>query len=148
MRSLSCSYPLIISCLSFWLLLGCGGVQESELQRLAGYWEIKEVDFPDGQTKEYSVNSTIDFYQLEGREGFLKKMQPRLNGTYETSDDAIPFTIYQREGRYFLTFKGMDTSWEEELLKLEPGQLHIRHSNGLIYQYTRFEPLNIPSVNE
>jgi hypothetical protein len=134
--------------LLIFLLTACGGVQESDLKQLAGYWEIKEVVFPDGQSKQYTVNSTIDFYQLQGREGFLKKMQPRLDGTYETSDDALPFEIHNREGRYFLTFKAMDAFWEEELLKLDSDQLQIRHSNGLVYDYVRYKPLNIPIDNE
>ncbi|WP_445385444.1 hypothetical protein ACT6NV_01105 [Robiginitalea sp. IMCC44478] len=134
--------------LLIFLLTACGGVQESDLNQLAGYWEIKEVVFPDGQSKQYTINSTIDFYQLQAREGFLKKMQPRLDGTYETSDDALPFEIHEREGRYFLTFKGMDAFWEEELLKLDSDQLQIRHSNGLVYDYVRYKPLNIPTANE
>ena len=71
-------------------------------------------------------------------------MQPTLKGTFLTSDDALPMQVLWRDQRLFLSFQGGEAPWEEEVLTLEQDILVTRHSNGLRYQYARYEPLLIP----
>ena len=126
--------------LAFGVLNSCGNsVGKPEL--LNGYWEIRAVEFPDGQQKEYLANSTVDFFQLTGREGFRKKVHPQANGTFQTSDDAAPLRIVQQEGTVFLLFEQEEGSWQEEVLKLTDSELITRHDNGLKYTYERHNPL-------
>jgi hypothetical protein len=40
-------------------------ITDTDLQHLNGYWEIEKVTLPDGDTKEYKVNETIDYFQIE-----------------------------------------------------------------------------------
>ena len=127
------------------LLISCsGGPSETDLPHLEGYWEIRRVEFPDGTEKEYTASTTIEYLEWEGESGFRKKMQPTLNGTFLTSDDALPMEVLWRNGRLFLSFKGQETSWEEEVVKLKQDVLVTRHANGLRYEYARYEPLLIP----
>ena len=37
-----------------------------DLKNLNGYWEIEKVTFPNGETKDYSVSTTIDYIELKG----------------------------------------------------------------------------------
>jgi len=125
--------------------LACGSPPgEEALAHLPGYWEIEQVVFPDGQRREYVANTTIDYYQLEGRKGYLKKLQPEADGRYLASDDALPLEVLTRSGRLFLRFEGEGEPWEEELLELGPGRMVTRHENGLHYHYRRYIPLEIP----
>lgn len=126
-------------------LLACGTPPgEEALAHLPGYWEIEQVEFPGGESREYVANSTIDYYQLEGRRGYLKKLQPEADGRYLTSDDALPFEVVIREGRLYLRFEGEGDPWEEEITDLGADRLTTRHENGLHYRYRRYVPLEIP----
>ncbi len=117
---------------------------EQDLGFLPGYWEIERVVLPDGEVKEYPQGTTVDYYQLEGKEGFLKKLQVEANGRFLASDDALSLKVLFREDRFVLLFETEADSWEEELMELGPDRLVTRHSNGLQYEYKRHEPLQIP----
>lgn len=127
------------------LALACaGGPSEGDLPLLEGYWEIRLVRFPDGTEKQYTANAAIEYISWDGKSGFRKKMQPTLKGTFLTSDDALPMEVLWRDGRLFLSFRGEEAPWEEEVLKLQQDILMTRHGNGLTYQYARYEPLITP----
>ena len=131
-----------------FLLASCSpGPQKEDLQHLPGYWEITEVVFPDGTDKEYKVSTTIEYLQWDGTSGYRKKMQPTLDGTYLTSDDALPMQVIWRDDRIFLKFKGTEDTWEEEILRIEAGKLIMRHGNGLKYIYQKYEPMKIEKDN-
>lgn len=132
--------PLFLAASGLVLLLSCGN-SVGNPEMLNGYWEIREVEFPDGQHKEYMSNSTIDFFQVEGLAGYRKKVQPQVNGTFQTSDDAAPLRILQQEGSLYLVFEQEEDSWQEEVLKLTDTELITRHDNGLEYTYERHNPL-------
>ena len=127
------------------LLFACsGGPSEEDLEFLQGYWEIRRVIFPDGGEKEYVASAAIEYLAWDGQTGFRKKMQPTIKGTFLTSDDALPMKIIWRDQRLFLSFEGGEAPWEEEVLKLQQDVLITRHANGLRYEYSRYEPLQIP----
>lgn len=127
------------------IALSCGHPPgEEDLVHLTGYWEIERVVFPEGEVKEYPAGTTVDYYQLAGKEGYLKKLQAEADGRFLATDDALPLKIEFRENRLVLLFEGETDSWEEELLELGPDRLVTRHANGLHYEYKRYEPLQIP----
>lgn len=127
------------------LLLSCsGGPSREDLAFLGGYWEIRRVEFPDGSEKEYRANTSVEYLEWDGASGFRKKVQPTLQGTFLTSDDALPMEVLWRDGRLFLSFRGGEAPWEEEVLDLQQDLLITRHANGLRYEYTRYEPLFNP----
>ena len=66
-------------------------IKEADISNLNGYWEIEKVDLPDGDKKEYKVNETIDFFKIENKKGFRKKVMPQLDGTYLTNDHICSF---------------------------------------------------------
>ncbi len=128
----------------FFILSGCSNSPTAEdLDYLNGYWEIKGVVFPDGTKKDYNVNTNVDFIQLETREGFRKKVQPKLNGTYDTSNDAQPFVISEKEGTFLIHYQNGTNTWSEVLVKLSENGFSVRNEEGLTYTYERFDPINI-----
>lgn len=132
----------IILCILF--NLGCTQkVALNDLQLLNGYWEITRVTFPDGNHKEYTVNTSIDYISLKDNQGFRKKVQPKLDGTFDTSDDAISFSIMKTEKGLAFSYTNELSEWKEELLELSQTHFSIKNEAGLIYEYQRFEHINI-----
>lgn len=126
------------------LLAGCtSGVDPEKLPLLNGYWEIEKVVFPDGSSKSYTVNTAVDFVQFEGREGYRKKVQPEIGGTYRTSDDAENFSVIEKSGQLIIQYINADITWEETLVSLSEDRFVVLNDAGISYHYKRYESLNI-----
>ncbi len=134
--------PLLLI-IGFTLLLSCTSVSEEKLDLLNGYWEIERVEFPNGGEKEYKMSIDVDFIQLEGLKGFRKKMKPRFDGNFETSDDAEPFQIKVNEGLYSLVYKNNLSEWQESITALSTDNFSIQNEDGILYHNKRFEPISI-----
>ena len=126
------------------LFISCGSkIDQEQLHLLNGYWEIKEVTFKDGTKKEYSVNTTVDYISLDSLKGFRKKMSPKFNGTFETSNDAEPILIRIANDSIFMNYTTDLNTWEEVLISLSEKSFSVKNDQGITYTYERFEPINI-----
>ena len=115
-------------------------IQEGEISRLEGYWEITKVVFQDGTTKPYTVNTTVDYIGIDGFNGYIKKMKPGLNGRYQTSNKAAQFKLIQKDGLWEMHFEG-DQKSTLSLLELDsleyavkdqgPARPRIRAERGI-----------------
>ena len=124
------------------LFMACGDkITSSELQHLNGYWEIQKVVFPQGDTKEYNLNTTIDFITLEHNTGFRKKVQPKLDGTYITSDDAVSFRIINVDGDFKLHYSNDLNQWEERIIEISKERLTVVSEENIRYYYKRYQPI-------
>ncbi|MBO0322110.1 hypothetical protein J0X14_07365 [Muricauda sp. CAU 1633] len=130
----------------FLLIMGCKktSVAEADLHYLNGYWEIDEVVFPDGSVKEYGMNPSIDFIQLEENEGYRKKMQPKFDGSYTTSNDTEKFSIAHVNSGFAFLYENDFSDWEETLVQLDSTSFAVVNQDGITYFYKRFEPIKIP----
>lgn len=126
------------------LLNGCvQTIKKEDLQKLNGYWEITEVEFSNGQKKEYTISTTIDYIQVKDVSGFRKKVQPQFSGPYQTSDDAKPIEIVEKDGQFLIIYGQGTAKWEETLLTLNENSFSVRNQDDTIYRYRRFEPLKL-----
>ncbi|WP_396589423.1 hypothetical protein [Allomuricauda sp. R78024] len=134
---------LFFMILSFW---GCKdtSLSEEDLHYLNGYWEITEVTFQDGAEKNYSINPSVDFIQLEGTKGYRKKLQPKFDGTYNTSNDAEVFEVIRIDKSFTLHYKNPLSEREEKLIQIDSTSFSVRNEDGILYSYKRFEPISIP----
>lgn len=128
------------------LIFACesASVNEANLHYLNGYWEISEVVFPDGSIKEYGVNPSIDFIQFEDGKGYRKKMQPKFDGSYDTSNDMESFTLAKGSQNFVLQYKNEFSEWEENLVAVDSMGFSVTNMDGIQYRYKRFEPIKIP----
>ena len=133
----------VVIVLSFFFLGCTSNISKEELYKLNGYWEIGQVVFPDGNTKQYKMNTSIDYIQLENLQGYRKKVQPKLNGTYETSDDAEVFLITEIGGSFYVNYKTELSEWSEKLVELDTDSFSVINQEGVRYEYKRFEPISI-----
>jgi len=117
-------------------------IQEGEISRLEGYWEITKVVFQDGTTKPYTVNTTVDYIGIDGFNGYIKKMKPGLNGRYQTSNKAAQFKLIQKDGLWEMDFEG-DQKSTLSLLELDSLEYAVKDQGQVRYYYKRYEPINI-----
>jgi hypothetical protein len=126
------------------VVMGCAAeVSKEAIPQLNGYWEIKEVVFPDGQAKEYTMSTTIDYIQVEGFKGFRKKVQPKFDGTFDTSNDAEFFSVQEREGGLIMFYKTELSEWAERLVQLDENHFSVVNEARIRYEYERFSPIDI-----
>ena len=114
-------------------------IKKEDLQLLNGYWEIDRVKASDGKEKTYALNTTIDYLQLNGMKGFRKKVQPRTDGTFATSDDAVRFSILRKSGAYYMVYEGEDSEWTEQLLQLKASAFSVVNEDQFTYYYKRYK---------
>ena len=134
----------ILGLLLFVTLVACAPKVDLEaLPGLNGYWEIEKVVFPDGSSKSYEINASIDFIQIEGKEGYRKKLQPQFDGSYRTSDDAERFTVIEKSGVLIMSYTNAGQSWEETLVALLEDRFEVVNQTGITYHYKRYEPLEL-----
>ncbi|MBO6830632.1 MAG: hypothetical protein JJ876_13860 [Muricauda sp.] len=136
----------ILFILVILMLWRCGNpsVNPDDLHYLNGYWEISEVEFPNGAIKEYGINPTIDFIQIEDGKGFRKKLKPQFDGTYDTSKDVESLSTATTNGSILLRYSTPLSEWEEKLVRLDSLSFSVVNEEGVTYRYNRFEPIKIP----
>lgn len=127
-----------------FFVMGCDKtVSKEAIGQLNGYWEIDYVAFPDGQKKEYRVNPSIDYIELDNMQGFKKKVYPKFNGTYDTSNDAEKIKIIKKEGSFLIIYDNKLSSWEEKLVNITANSYTVINQDDITYAYKRYEPINI-----
>jgi hypothetical protein len=125
-----------------FIFFGCKNqVSKEDLKNLTGYWEIERVTFPNGETKEFTMNPTIDYLELDGYTGFRKKMQPNFDGGYTTSNDAEPFSIEEKNGQFEFQYKNAMSAWTEKIRSISKDEFSVTNQDSLTYHYKRFQPI-------
>lgn len=137
---------LLFVCLITLLLSSCqSSVSEEKIQTfLDGYWEIEKAELPDGTEKDYTINSTIDFFQLENKEslkGLRYKVMPQLSGEYLTNDVPEIFVVKYENNNCIIEYSTSYSTWKEQLLSLSKDKMVVKSESDIIYYYKRAEPL-------
>lgn len=132
---------IILICI---FLYSCGDkVTKEDLSFLDGYWEIKQVKFPNGDTRTYEINATVDYIEVTGTKGYRKKVQPLIDGSFETSDDAEYFSITERDGAFIIVYENAMAVWEEEIKSISESELRLMNEEQITYIYKRFQPITL-----
>ena len=134
----------IVLFLVFGALVSCKqSIAEADLQNLNGYWEIEKVMLPDGEKKEYKINETVDFFKVEDKKGFRKKVMPQVDGTYLTNDSEEDITIFVKDGDATIRYKTNYANWDESIIKLTAEKLVLKNKQELEYHYKRPVPFTV-----
>lgn len=122
----------------------CGNsVSDEDLAKLNGYWEIEEAVMADGNKKEYTVNATIDYFELKGGKGFRKKVMPQFDGTYRVNDLSEKIAIVKEGGKTYISYTTEYAKWKEELLELDDEELVVKNQHDIEYHYKKPQPFSI-----
>lgn len=128
-----------LSLLTLILLWSCTS-SEVELEQLNGYWEIDHVMFKNATKKKYAMNLTVDYFYYSQGKGYVKKVQPQLDGSFKTSKDRQNFTIDSTENVIYLNF---ENGIREQICRLNKEQLTIQTLDSTSFHYKAYKPLSI-----
>lgn len=124
------------------VLLSCSNQNpEEQIKYIEGYWEIDKVELPGKKVKEYTFNEYIDYFEITDSTGFRKKLQPQIDGSYKTSEDAEELKLQIEDDSLRLYYKTPFDEWKETLLQADEEKMSILNRDGIIYHYKKFTPL-------
>ena len=132
--SLLCFALVLISCQT--------SVNKEDIQKLNGYWEIKQVTLADGNTKDYKVNETIDYFELKDNKGFRQKVMPQFDGNFKTNGFKETIKIIQNDKTFLIEYSTKYGKWKEEILSIEDSTLVLKNKDNLEYTYKKFKPFS------
>ena len=132
--SLLCFALVLISCQQ--------SINKEDIQKLNGYWEIKQVTLADGNTKDYKVNETIDYFELKDNKGFRQKVMPQFDGNFKTNGFKETIKIIQNDKTFLIEYTTKYGKWKEEILSIEDSTLVLKNKDNLEYTYKKFKPFS------
>jgi hypothetical protein len=126
------------------LLLSCNAkVDSNAIPKINGYWEIQQVVMPNGEKKEYKINETVEFFQMQNRKGFRQKVMPQFDGRFLTNMLKDTIQIIQKENNFFILNTTKYGKWEEEIIQIEDSILVIKDKKKVKYTYKRYIPFSM-----
>lgn len=136
----------LIFLLTTIVLIGCNSnstIKKEDLQLLNGYWEISQVFFSDGSSKEYKASPMVDFFKIDNLKGYRTKLQPKIDGTFNTNKDIDKVLITQKETTFTILYTNDLTQREEDLLSLTQHSFTVKDTEQITYVYKRYQPIQI-----
>jgi hypothetical protein len=139
-------------CLFFLVLflVSCdSNVKKEDLKKLNGYWEIKQVKFTTGKTKDYKINETIDYFELRQAQfdnklaGFRQKVMPQFDGKFQTNGIKENIKVVENDNSFFLEYNTKYGKWKEEIISIGDSILVLKNKENLEYTYKKFKPFSL-----
>ena len=118
-------------------------VNIEDLGKINGYWEIKQVEFINGEKKDYKVNETIDYFEIIEEKGFRQKVMPQFNGKYLTNGIKEKIRIVKEKESFFIEYHTNFGMWKDEILKLEDSTLILKNKKNIKYTYKKYKPFTL-----
>lgn len=112
---------------------------EAQKQNLSGYWEIKSVKMPNGEKKEFNINTVIDYIELNGDNGTRTKVSPKFDGTFTTNGVSEDFTLKIEEDSLRIYYKTPFDEWKETVIEAKDSSLTVKNRDNKIYSYSKFK---------
>ena len=126
------------------LLVSChSNVEKEDIKKLNGYWEINQVKFSTGKTKDYKVNETIDYFELKSNKGFRQKVMPQFDGKFQTNGIKENIKVVENDNSFFLEYNTKFGKWKEEIISIEDSILVLKNKENLEYTYKKFKPFSL-----
>ena len=125
------------------LLISChSNVKKEDINKLNGYWEIKQVKLQTGKIKDYKINETIDYFELKDNEGFRQKVMPQFDGKFQTNGIKETIKIIEKNNSFFIDYNTKFGQWKEEIITIEDSTLVLKNKENLEYTYKKFKPFS------
>ncbi|HSN47750.1 MAG TPA: lipocalin family protein [Flavobacterium sp.] len=119
-------------------------IQPEDISKINGYWEIEKVVFDQGDDKEYGMNESYDYFQIDkNNAGFRKKVMPQLDGSFMVNDTYENVKIRFEDDKVFLDYATPYAKWSEELVAVSDKELVLINTEKKEYHYKKAESINI-----
>lgn len=127
----------------FFLVISCTSkVTKEDIAKLNGYWEIQQVKMATGETKDYKVNETIDYFEVKNNEGFRQKVMPQLNGKFMTNGIKETIKIKENKNAFYIEYTVNNNKWQEEIIAIADSTLVLKNKENIEYTYKKFKPFS------
>ena len=134
----------IFAYLVLLVLISCGKQDpSSQIDKLAGYWEIESVAMPDGEIKEFSISTIVDFIEVSENMGVRTKVSPQLDGSFLNNGVAEKFEMKIENDSLQLYYKTPFNSWKETVLIATDSILKVLNRDDKIYTYSKFKKFEL-----
>jgi phage anti-repressor protein len=119
-------------------------INPNDIAKINGYWEIEKVVFDQGKDKDYGMNESYDYIQIDkNNKGFRKKVMPQLDGTFLANDAYENVSVRFESDKVFLDYKTPYAKWTEELITLSEDELVLKNTEKKEYHYKKAGSVNI-----
>ena len=119
-------------------------IKQEDVLKINGYWEIEKVVFDQGKDKEYGINESYDYFQIEkNNTGFRKKVVPQLDGTFVVNNSQESVKVRFEDNKAFIDYATPYAKWSEELVAISNDELVLRNAEKKQYHYKKAVPINI-----
>src|SRR6478735_10299507 len=117
------------------LFVGCKQkINPADVAKINGYWEIEKVVFENGEEKQYGVNESFDYFQIDKKDnGIRKKVMPQLDGTFLVNDTFENVKVRFANDQTFLDYSTPYQKWCEEILALSATELVVLNAEKKEY---------------
>ncbi|MBC7642608.1 MAG: hypothetical protein H7174_09780 [Flavobacterium sp.] len=115
----------------------------TDINKLNGYWEIEKVVLPDNDNKDYKINETIDFFEINNNIGFRHKVTPQFNGKYLVNEFAENVKIVQNQDKTYLEYSTKFAKWKDELISISDDKLVVKNDANIEYHYKKPIPFSV-----
>lgn len=129
----------------FFLFISCQPkIQKEDIAKITGYWEIEKVIFDEGKDKNYTINESYDYFEIDkNNSGLRKKVMPQLNGTFIVNNAQESFKIRFEKDNVYLDYITPYAKWSEQLMEISDDQMIFENSEKKRYHYKKVTPINI-----
>ena len=135
---------LVIFFVSFLLISCQQKVKPEDISKINGYWEIEKVVFDEGKDKNYTINESYDYFQIDKNNiGFRKKVMPQLDGTFLVNDTQENVKVRFENDQAFLDYATPYAKWSEELIAISNDKLVFKNAENKEYHYKKAAPINL-----
>ncbi len=126
------------------ILVSCQkNIEQNDINKINGYWEIVKVEFPNGQVKEYKFSESVDFFKLnDSLKGYRKKLVPQFDGKFLTNEVNETISISFKEDLAIINYTTGFAKWTEIIKKLSNDELVLSNEQGINYFYKRKQITN------
>jgi hypothetical protein len=126
------------------LLVSCKKkIVSEDIAKINGYWEIEKVILPNGQKKDYTANTTVDYFEISGNAGIRKKVTPLLDGKFSGNGHQEKVAVVKKDGKTYLDYATEYAKWEEELITIGDSTFIVRNKQKLEYHYKKYKPFTL-----
>ena len=136
------SYKIVSAILLVFVFSCAKPDPEAQKQNLGGYWEIKAVEMPSGNKKNFDLNTIIDHIEMKGDSGIRTKVSPKLDGTFTTNGDSENFTLKIENDSLRMYYKTPFDEWKETVIEAKDSTLIVKNRDNKIYTYAKFQKFN------
>lgn len=118
-------------------------ITKKDTEKINGYWEIEKVILADGTTKAYSVNETIDYFEIKNNKGFRKKVAPQLDGTYLINNQFEKISIVASDKKFYILYLTKYTKFREQIIEIRDSTMVLKNDRNVEYHYKKPIPFSV-----